>query len=167
MSLDRQFQLDILKKIAEVYPFAWQHNLKNESNEYIKLAKNLHYLKGHELISESSTIIRDNSGQGGGTLLINKPKITEKGLDFLQDDGGLSAILNTVTVKFETDTLKALLTNQINQSDLAPENKSSMITALEDLPAESIKHLTMKLLDEGLENLPNALVLIGTYLGVT
>lgn len=168
MSLDRQFQLNILKKIAEEYPFVWQHNLTHESDEYIKLAKNLHYLKGHELISESSTVIKDSQGgQGGGVLLINKPKITEKGLDFLQDDGGLSAILNTVTVKFEADTLKALLTNQISQSDLPPENKKSMIAALEDLPAESIKHLTMKLLDEGLENLPNALLLIGTYLGVT
>lgn len=166
MSLDRQFQLDILNKIAEVYPFSWQHNLNNESDEYIKLAKNLHYLKGHQLISESSTIIKDNlNGQGGGILLINKPKITEKGLDFLQDDGGLSAILNVVTVKFETQTLKAILVNKINQSDLDPEQKQSMNLALEELPAESIKHLTTKLLDECVDNLPAAVVLIGTWLG--
>ena len=100
-------------------------------------------------------------------MLINKPKITEKGLDFLQDDGGLSAILNIVTVKFEADTLKAILENRINQSNLAPESKQSMIDGLRELPAESIKHLTMKLLDEGLENLPNAIVLIGTYLGLS
>lgn len=165
MSLDRQFQFDILEKIAKEYPFTWQHNLKSESDEYIKLAKNLHYLKGHELISESSTLIRDNqSGQGGGILLINKPKITEKGLDFLQDDGGLSAILNVVTIRFETETLKAIISTKINESDLSQEQKQSMTLALEELPAESIKHLTTKLLDECVDNLPGAMTVIGTWL---
>lgn len=88
-------------------------------------------------------------------------------MDFLANDGGLSAILGVVTVKFEADTLKAILENRINQSDLSPENKQSMIDSLRELPAESIKHLTMKLLDEGLENLSNAIVLIGTYLGLS
>lgn len=168
MSLDRKFQLDILKKIAEEYPFVWQHSLTPESEDYIKLAKNLHYLKGHELLSESSTILKDNyTGQGGGVLLINKPKITEKGLDFLKDDGGLSAILNVVTVRLEAETLKAILINKVNQSDLNPVQKQSMTLALEELPAESIKHLTMKLLDKGLEELPAAMTLIGMYLGLS
>ncbi|MDN5625390.1 MAG: hypothetical protein L0G96_19815, partial [Acinetobacter sp.] len=91
--------------------------------------------------------------------------ITNKGLDLLADDGGLGAILNVVTVRFETETLRAILATKINQSDLTPENKKSMIDALEELPAESIKHLTTKLLDECVDNLPAAVVLIGTWLG--
>ena len=58
------------------------------------------------------------------------------------------------------------MTQEFRRNWQNSENKKSMIAALEDLPAESIKHLTMKLLDEGLENLPNALVIIGTYLGI-
>lgn len=167
MSLDRQLQLDLLRKIAESYPFSWQHNLNHQDKSYLTIAINLHYLKGHGLLNEASTIIRENlNNKNNGILLINTPKITEKGLDFLQDDGGLSAILNIVTVKFETDTLKAILSNQIHKSDLPDEDKTSMTKALEDLPAESIKHLTMKLLDEGIEHLPNALLLISSYLSM-
>ncbi|WP_044100844.1 hypothetical protein [Acinetobacter pittii] len=168
MNLDRHLQLDVLNKIAKEYPFSWQPILEVESEEYSTLAINIHYLKGHGLLSESSTIIKDNPlGQTKGILLINKPKITEKGLDFLQDDGGLSAILNTITIKFEADTLRKILTNQIDQSNLGPEKKKSIKDALGELPAESIKHLTMKLLDEGMENLPSAILLIASYLGVS
>lgn len=65
------------------------------------------------------------------------------------------------------DNFKAILEKRINQTDLPPADKQSMIDSLQELPSESIKHLTMKLLDEGLENLPNAILLIGTYLGMS
>lgn len=169
MNLDRSLQLEVLRKISEVYPFSWRPQLKVESAEYHSLAINIHYLKGHGLLSESSTITKDNplDDNTNGILLINKPKITEKGLDFLQDDGGLSAILNTLTIKFEADQLRTILVNQINQSNLEPEKKKSIKDALDELPSESIKHLTMKLLDEGLENLPSAILLIASYLGMS
>ncbi len=169
MGLDRKLQLDLLTKIAECYPFAWDDYERNtESDEYHKCAINLHYLSGHGLVTEKSTSAKPSmTGDGGGHVFIMSPTITEKGLDFLQDDGGLSAILNVVTVRFEAETLKAILVNKINQSDLNQEQKQSMTLALEELPAESIKHLTMKLLDKGLEELPAAMTLIGTYLGLS
>lgn len=169
MLLDRQLQLDLLNRISECYPFVWDDYLRQpDSEEYFKIAVNLNYLKGHGLISDDSTVIRHSStGNGGGTLLIMKPKITEKGLDFLKDDGGLTAILGVLTVRFEADTIRTILQLKVDQSDLDPERKQSMIDSLRELPAESIKHLTMKLLDEGLENLPSAIVLIGTYLGMS
>lgn len=169
MHLDRQLQLELLNKISECYPFVWDDYLrKPDSEEYFKIAVNLNYLKGHGLISEDSTAVRHNfTGEGGGTLLIMKPKITEKGLDFLKDDGGLSAILGVVTVRFEADTIRTILQFKVDQSDLSPADKKSMIDSLQELPSESIKHLTMKLLDEGLENLPNAILLIGKYLGMS
>ena len=169
MHLDRQLQLELLNKISECYPFAWDDYLREpDSEEYFKIAVNLNYLKGHGLISDDSTAVRHSStGSGGGRLLIMKPKITEKGLDFLKDDGGLSAILGVVTVRFEADTIRTILQLKVDQSDLSPADKKSMIDALRELPSESIKHLTMKLLDEGLENLPSAILLIGTYLGMS
>lgn len=169
MLLDRQLQLELLNKISECYPFAWDDYLRNpDSEEYFKIAVNLNYLKGHGLISDDSTVVRHSfTGDGGGTLLILNPKITEKGLDFLKDDGGLTAILGVVTVRFEADTIRTILQLKVSQSDLSPADKKSMIDSLRELPAESIKHLTMKLLDEGLENLPSAILLIGTYLGIS
>lgn len=44
-------------------------------------------------------------------------------MDFLADDGGLSAILGTVIIKFETEQLKAILAAKIMSSDLSPERK--------------------------------------------
>src|SRR5882672_5223716 len=54
--------------------------------------------------------------------------ITVKGLDFLQDDGGLGAILNVVTVRFEAETLRALIEAKVDASDEPPEQKSAMVT---------------------------------------
>jgi len=166
MILDRELQLELLSKIAECYPFAWtDFEKKPDSEDYLKIAINLNYLKGHGLLSEDATNVRPStSGNGGGVISISKPKITEKGLDFLKDDGGLSAILNVVTIRFETETLKAIISTKINESDLSQEQKQSMTLALEELPAESIKHLTTKLLDECVDNLPGAMTVIGTWL---
>lgn len=168
MALDRKLQFELLEKLRSSYPSHYDLNSDYSygSTEYEKAAINLYYLKQHGLVEEESLLKATGFG-GYFNLQFNLPTITHKGMDFLADDGGLSAILNVVTIKFEADTLKAILSNHINHSDLAPEYKKSMNDALEELPAETIKHLTMKLLDEGLENLPNALVLISTYLGLS
>ena len=65
-----------------------------------------------------------------------KPKITEKGLDFLKDDGGLTAILGIVTVRFEADTIRTILQIKVNQSDLSPADKQKLHGVLQELPAE-------------------------------
>lgn len=168
MILDREFQYKILISASEVYPaYTYpddNNGLINNSDQssHKKLAANLKYLEEHQLIQPKAVIVGADNRYSFGCI-----QITNKGMDFLANDGGLSAILNVVTVKFEADTLKAILENRINQSDLTPDDKKSMIDSLRELPAESIKHLTMKLLDEGLENLPSAILLIGTYLGMS
>lgn len=166
MSIDRNLQFSILNKIAKEYPFSWQHNLELNSDEYLIFATNIHYLKGHGLLSESSTIFKENSNyQGSGrVLLINKPKITEKGLDFLQDDGGLSAILGVVTVRFEADTIRTILQLKVDQSDLSPVDKQKLRGVLQELPAESIKHLSTKIVDVGWDNLGSLMSLIQSSL---
>lgn len=166
--LDRKLQLELLKKMSASYPdyYDFDNDYSYDSDEYAQAVTNLYYLMQHNLV-ETRSIMSSSSMDGLKRLQFGAATINQNGLDFLADDGGLSAILNVVTVKFEADTLKAILENRINQSDLAPDDKKSMIDALRELPAESIKHLTMKLLDEGLENLPSAILLIGTYLGVS
>ena len=164
MRLDREWQNIILRNAAESYPedLDLEALPSNIDLSDIKFYANLKYLEDHKLIEPDSYGVSVDNFYN-----VHIIRITAKGLDFLANDGGLSAILNVVTVKFEADTLKAILENRINQSDLAPADKQSMIDSLRELPAESIKHLTMKLLDEGLENLPSAIVLIGTYLGMS
>lgn len=162
--MNRELQNQILTLAAEAYPESIYPGYNNtlDQLEERKFAAALKYLEQNYLIEKKSfTLSIDNFYSFGGIT------ITNRGLDFLSDDGGLSAILNVVTVRFEADTLKAILENRINQSDLPPDDKKTMIDSLRELPADSIKHLTMKLLDEGLENLPSAILLIGTYLGMS
>jgi hypothetical protein len=166
MILDRELQLELLSKIAECYPFVWtDYERKPDSAEYHKIAINLNYLKGHGLLTENSTkVVHSKSGDGGGSILIMKPEITEKGLDFLKDDGGLSAILGVVTVRFEADTIRTILQLKVDQSDLSPVDKQKLRGALQELPAENIKHLSTKIVDAGWGNLGSLMSLIQSSL---
>ncbi|WHP06870.1 hypothetical protein QLH32_05640 [Acinetobacter corruptisaponis] len=168
MSLDRSLQLKLLEYMAAKYPYHWDfyNDFPEGSENYEAALRNLYYLMQHELVEKKSLTLSNYNGTGFN-LIIHLPTISQKGMDFLADDGGLSAILGVVTIKFEADTLRTILERRINQAEATPEHKQSMIDGIRELPAESIKHLTMKLLDEGLDNLPNAIVLIGTYLGLS
>lgn len=159
--MDRELQSKILTLANNTHPESITPNKHNGLSLLDKksLASTLVYLEEHGLIKPRSVIV------SGGGYQFQSIDITHKGQDFLADDGGLSAILNVLTVRFEAETLKAIINAKINESDLSQEQKQSMTLALEELPAESIKHLTTKLLDECVDNLPAAVVLIGTWLG--
>lgn len=92
-----------------------------------------------------------------GHFVITMLIATHKGMDFMLDDGGLSRILDVVTVKLHEDTLTALLRDRILASDLPPEEKSLLSGKLEKLGDEGSKHLLTKALDYGLSNAPNAI----------
>ena len=67
-------------------------------------------------------------------------------------------------IKLHDDTIRELVALKINQSDLAPADKRKLLDGLGELPAESIKHLTMKLIDLGLDKGPDAMRWLSTYL---
>ena len=46
------------------------------------------------------------------------------GIDFLTDDGGLSAILGVVTVKLHSDTIQALIAAKIDQAEISDSEKA-------------------------------------------
>jgi hypothetical protein len=155
MSLDRALQLEILEKLAAEYPAAVS-DIHNKLSSDAQLAiKNIHYLAAHGLISANFS-----SALGQRIPVPGPVKITHHGMDFLADDGGLSAILGVVTVKLHEDTLRQLITSKIQASDLPAEEKNSLLQTVKELPGEAIKHLSEKLLDLGLENAPRAVSLI-------
>lgn len=163
MELDRELQRTMLLKLANAYPNdtseAWNAiaGLAEESEVF----GNLLYLEAHGLLISGVGRFLD------GSWHINTPKlrITHLGLDFLADDGGLSAVLGVVTIKLHDDTIKQLIEAKIRASDLPPQEKKRWTDQLRSLPAETTKHLVMKLVDKGLESGPAALAAIGTILG--
>lgn len=154
MILNRALQQEILIQTANAYPFALGYEELSSgiwiNTDQKELARELQYLVEHGLLQKDAiSISLDNQ------ISLRNIKITKDGIDFLQADGGLSAILNVVTVRFEADTLTALLTTKINQSDLPEDEKNSLVEAVKDLPAEGMKQLMTRVLDKGIDSIPN------------
>lgn len=114
------------------------------------------YLHEHGLVTGELVRLQPHIRPGQQT-------ITAKGLDFLADDGGLSAILGVVTVKLH-EHCPPVISQKIEDSSLPEEEKRPLLQAVRELPGEAIKHLTTRLLDLGMDNLPGAVSLIRTVL---
>ncbi len=46
---------------------------------------------------------------------------------FLEDDGGLGAILNVVTIRMDAESIKTILESRIQSSDLPAEQKETVL----------------------------------------
>lgn len=157
MKLDRGLQLELLNKLAEVYQEGM--NTQPLIRENPDVTANLFYLREHGLITGSVTTLV------GAPQRFIHARITAAGMDFIADDGGLSAILGVVTIKLHDETIRSLIEARIRDSNLPDEEKTTLLDQLRELRGESIKHLTMKLLDLGMENLPAVIPLIQRFLG--
>lgn len=142
--LDRVRQRQMLEALAATYP---HHSTSFiDENNPADLA-NLYYLQEHELVAASLT--RTITGD----FIFSGACITAKGMDFLADDGGLSAILGTVTVKLHADTIKELLLAKVEASELPSEKKSWLKSQVASLSGEALKTITKSLVEKGLANI--------------
>jgi hypothetical protein len=91
---------------------------------------------------------------------LSDPRITARGLDFLEDDGGLSAILGLVTVRFEADTLRELLSASLDQSTAPQEARAKAKGLLSKLSGEALGELVRQLVGVAVAKAPEALPLI-------
>lgn len=162
INLDRVLQSRILEHLAGIAPNGLseedQERFAAEAGSDERLAAHLLYLDGHGLVRSG---IRQ---MDGGYMWGEYPTITSQGIDFLMQDGGLSAVLNCLTVKLHEDTLLALLEKKILESDTSPEEKNRLVQAVKGLSGEAIKHLTMRVLDVGFDHVPSLIPLIGKFL---
>ena len=158
MKLDRDRQKKILESLAQSYPDSASKFI-DENNPIIDYA-NLYYLEEHGLVH--ANIKRSLSG----SYHFSGASITAKGLDFLADDGGLSAILGTVTVKIHSESIKALLALKIEQSDLPLEQKSWLKEQVGALSDESVRTITKSLIEQGLDRVPDLYQWAKVILGI-
>ena len=90
MHLDRELQLTILQELRDNFPNdVAVHRLAcyNEDQQFLG---NLVYLREHGLVNGEITEV---ISAGGSIKSMPWAIITAAGLDFIEDDGGLSAIL--------------------------------------------------------------------------
>ena len=63
-------------------------------------------------------------------------------------------------IRLEAEQLKRILEAKILASDLPSDSKQKMIDVLREQPAESIRHLTTKIVDLGWDNLDSLMNII-------
>lgn len=158
MKLNRTAQRDLLQRAEAAYPGPLVFTATEQTDPAVLV--NASYLRGHGLLDCS---IADSFGT---PIAVVTATITVRGLDFLADDGGLTAVLGTVTVRLHDDTLRALLLQRVAQSDLPIAEKETMTDHLKSVPGEVLSNLTTRFLEEGLTRLPDAIPLLTKLLGL-
>jgi hypothetical protein len=157
--VDRELQRSLLLAMRDCYP-----ELLYELPATIDAAKprvdtNLFYLEEHGLCDSGL------SPNAAGYSVIRGPRITARGLDFLADDGGLTAILGVVTVRLHADTIRDLIAVKIEALPVPAAEKSALRKILAGLPADALRAATTDLVKSGLDHLPNVAHWLGALGG--
>jgi hypothetical protein len=157
--LNRDLQRRLLTGLADAYPGIVEPSSLGLEAGHRDWVVNISYLAEHNLVeAHTSDLI-------GATPVVLFAKATARGMDFLLDDGGLSAILGMVTVRFEAETLKALIGAHVDASALPEPEKSRIKTWLMAAGSEALKETTKRLVAAALEHAPEAFQLLQTLRG--
>lgn len=132
---DRELQKYILSCCIEAYPdhTAW-NSFDPEIIQFddVKLSANIIYLAEHGLLTISEQRSDDPYS------FLEHMRATCKGVDFMQNDGGLSAILNVQTIKFHRDAV-IVLEDLIAISSMNEADKEKAKSTLGELSTEALK----------------------------
>lgn len=160
MRLNRELQLTLLTAICNAYPNELNSSQNTDALDFRceEVAKNLVYLEQHGLLELKATKYQ------GGEFTIHWATATHKGMDFMEADGGLSAILNTMVVKLHPDTVQELLSAKVMASDLPQSEKLKLLDALKKIPARALERLTDEALDRAINLAPDAIQWISKVL---
>lgn len=148
---DRQMQREILQVCATTYPgppdflavlLPTVEPCLNGVEER-KVMANLFYLREHGLITFS------DSCAIGPVSIFSGMTATGKGIDFMMNDGGLSAILNVQTIKFHRDAV-VVLEDLIALSGMNDAEKEKAKSKLSELTTESLKAVVQTVTTAGL-----------------
>ena len=152
MKVDRIVQRRILELCADQYPISADPDgliadLGTDGEDVY--VSNVAYLDEHGLLDAALQIGADGSAAWG------RPTITARGMDVLANDGGLTAILGTVTVKLHADTIRQMLLARVDASAEPTEKKSALRKQIEALPGTALQMVTTRAAQEGLAHVPD------------
>ena len=162
MYLNRKLQKAILTELRDHYPNHCTVERLVCYEAHQEFNGNLFYLEEHGLLTGQSHMnkSRDNAG-----LQMSRATITSKGLDFLEDDGGLGAILSTIRVRIDSEEVNALISAHFDKANITKEKQNEILSVIRSLPSEGIKLVYKRLIEYGLDMTPNVFELIQKLLG--
>lgn len=91
--------------------------------------------------------------------------ITNAGYDYLEEDGGLTAYNNRRTVVFEEETIRLLVEQLVQKSDLPPETKNSVREQLKSMSSDALRQVGTKLMEKAITDPVGSMSAIGTFFG--
>ena len=153
--LNEELQRRMLQHMLENMPDgAWMGEFEELDPQ--TLISNLNYLDDLGLCT--SGVAHDQSGDE----LVYPSRITAKGADFISQDGGLSAKLNTVTIRLDESTIKQLLAAKIDQAAISETEKKTLKDHLMALSGKGLEALTADLVGKAVDQFPGAIHLLKT-----
>jgi hypothetical protein len=158
--INREMQRALLMEMRDQYPEHLRYLPLQEQHPREAIYANLLYLEEHGLCDSG---LKPNMT---GYSYIGGASISARGLDFLADDGGLSAILGVVTVKLHADTIRDLIAAKIEATPIPEAEKSSLRKRLAALPEVALKAAATDLMKSGLDHLPDAIHWLRTLAGL-
>jgi hypothetical protein len=161
MQLDRELQLSILTELKKHYPNEHAVELLLCYQQERSFNANILYLEEYGLVAGS--IVRHTGQDNFGPEMVMS-RITAAGLDFLEDDGGLCAILNPIPVRIDRADLQDLIVAHLCTNEFPQETKNDILAALHALPNEHMQQFCKKLIAHGLEKAPDAVELLQQHL---
>ncbi|WP_338438739.1 hypothetical protein [Synechococcus elongatus] len=129
----------------------------NIDEDYERIKAHIHYLNEHGLLEAN---FQDTNS---GPVFLGA-KITAKGIDYLERDGGLTAVLGTITVRLHEDTIKELLLAQLEMAAVSSKDKSWIQEKLQSLSNESWKVIAQELVKKGIQNTPDIMNFLGNII---
>lgn len=156
MKIDREFQRNFLERLKEDISVSHFFSYRRSDGKLLNEFENVLYLADHGLVE-----CRYDQPIDDDVFVPYSVRITAKGIDLLEDDGGLSAILGTVTIKFHDDTLRSLLLLKVSEMEISDSRKRAVSEMIRQLSSDCIRDLILRLLDKGIDFLPAALRMAG------
>jgi hypothetical protein len=141
MKLNRQLQFQILEHLKSVYP---QQSLVIEKTPF---AADPDFFGNVVYLNEQGLLTYESSSRQGNAVRF--ARITARGLDFLEDDGGVSQILRTVRVKIiEAHDFIALLEKKVAEAELPDDQKRSLTDKVKAFSTPVLQNLLSEVLKQ-------------------
>lgn len=136
---DRNIQRELLQYLCDIYPDSADSSFSKAFSEKFggtnTFTANILYLAGHGLIEAR---LSNEIDRRLPSVMDSFTKITSKGIDFIRDDGGLSAILNVQTIKFHRDAV-VVLEDLFTISNMNDKQKEKAKSTLDEMTKEALK----------------------------
>ncbi|MDO0945940.1 hypothetical protein [Chromohalobacter israelensis] len=155
----RALMLEILERAAETNPDPCEMDSLNSDWGVSEVTATISYLVEHKLVTAIGR------KRVWGIHSYAEVTITAAGLDYISDDGGLTAELGVVTVRLEAETIRTMIAAHIEMAEGSRHEKTLLRKQLEALPEEGLRHLTKQLIDSGLRAAPQTIQWLQTLIG--